>query len=699
MYRHRKSDESIGSYTGPYERWVFSEELGRPFTFPAIAGKPSGYYTALLEYGAVDKLAPDLDVRVPPLWNPSGQPLAFTPFAFHHKLNGIDNCEMEVAQFLHRMHDACTQASGDPAPRFRINFPIAKPAWTPDYQQDGAPGHWCPPGTKPKAIIGVIDDALPFANEAFLDSTGKTRISHCWLQSARALQQAHVPFGREFVNADINALRAATGTQETELYRAAGAIDRKLDELGTHLRRMATHGSNIMGLAAGNSSLFPHHAIGDDVQIVAVQLPNTIAWDTSGFGKEMYMLAAIHYVFERASRIADHYGCDELPLILNFSYGWSAGRHDGNSEMGLAIQALLEERKARQPLTALTMPTGNNFDEGMHAAIAETDFKDDKFEIGWHLLPDDLTSSYLELWFPAGFDPSDYTITMTPPHGVTLDKPGTIPVTAELTHHGDPRRYVELEMHGENIGQLSADQHRGDRWRVMVALIPTVYTRNQTRRTPAGEWTLQIGRKPGATPIPTDQDLYIWLQRDDDPSELKTNGRQSRLVDLGDKPGQPVPQMPPLQQFEDKISLINGFGAMNGVAMSELTTRVSGYVGSTKRPAGYSGAGGVNQAGDTTAPWGAQPDIAAMSDFSSALRGVLSIGVLSGSRGRYIGTSCAAPTAARLMVLNAAAGCPLLDGFGGQLPLYHTEPDTESVNMQLGARTGPKTAPPIVKMG
>ena len=42
----------------------------------------------------------------------------------------------------------------------------------------------------------------------------------------------------------------------------------------------------------------------EEIRIIAVQLPNTIALDTSGFGKDMYMLSAFHYIFHRADIIA-----------------------------------------------------------------------------------------------------------------------------------------------------------------------------------------------------------------------------------------------------------------------------------------------------------------------------------------------------------------------------------------------------------
>lgn len=704
MYAQREPEASIDRYAGPYERWVFSDELGRPFAFPAIAGESSGYYTALLEGGQVPPADPGMTVRLPPLWNPLNTPLPVTPFAFHDATANAPRREVqadrEVARLLNSVRTASRQRPGGISPRFRVNFPIDPEAWTPDYLESTAPNHWRAPCPAPKTIVAVIDDGLPFAHRAFLDSTGQTRVSHCWVQSGRAETQGHVPFGREYVNADIDALRDAAGDDDAQLYRAAGALAPGLDELGNHLRRHGTHGSHVMGLAAGNASLFPDHVMGDDIQIIAVQLPNTIAWDTSGFGKEMYMLSALHYVFERASRIAAHYGCGELPLVVNFSYGWSAGRHDGNSEMELAIQALLQDRQSLQPATALTMPTGNNFAADMHAAIPEAAICGNSFEIGWHLQPDDKTSSYLELWFPQGFDPTGYKVTMVPPHGLALDGTDCIDVTADPAavdgSGGDPRRFVELEMGGANIGQLSADKHRGDRWRVMVALIPTAYVRGQSRRAPSGQWTLRLTRDPGAGNLGANQDIRIWLQRDDDPGDLKTQGRQSRLVDL--QPGDARPH--PLRQFKAGLGRIHGFGTLNGVASAPLTTRVSGYVHSTSKPCTYSSAGGVRQEADGSAtPWGAQADVAAVADHSRLSAGIASIGVMSGARARLVGTSGAAPSVARLMALNAAAGRPLGDGFGAALVLAPTEPQTPAVSVQHAARTGPRTAPPIVKMG
>lgn len=708
----RNQGDAIDAYAGPYERWVFADELGRPFSFPLIARDQSYLYTALMDGGDVPPSSAAMEVRTPPLWQPSEGARQVTPFVFRtvQRTRSRVSQDIDLARGLGGISEASRRlpidnVQPDPPPlpvdlrpRFRVNFPVVPESWVRVYHTDAAPPDWAPPADVPKAIIAVIDDGLPFAHRAYLNTAGtKTRISYCWLQAAAAADDAHVPFGREFTNAEIDALRATYGPNEMALYRAAGAIGPRQSELGNTLKRHATHGAHVMGLAAGNDAMFTGPRLGDDIETIAVQLPNTIAWDTSGFGKEMYMLSAIHYVFERARQIADAYGVPELPLVLNFSYGWSAGRHDGQSEMEDAIQGLLSQRQALQAATdlqtggsqhvktALVMPTGNNFTSRMHARLDEARLAEGPVTLEWHVQPDDRTSSYFELWFPTGFDPTGYDVRIEPPHGVVLDDPGQLPVSADpaLGREGDPRRYLELEWGGKIIGQMSADQNRGNRWRALIALIPTAYTRGEDRRAPSGAWRVTLSRSAAAGALDPGDDVLIWLQRDDDPSDLKSFGRQSYLVD---------PTAPKLGHPSGDLGAITGFGALNGVASSPATTRIGGRVAATGSPAPYSGAGGLGiGAGGGLEPRGAQTDAAAPSDQSPIQPGIQSLGVITGTRARLVGTSAAAPTVARQMVLNLAADRPAFAGFDDRADdlLGQADPETaQRRRARLGRRKG-----------
>lgn len=663
----------IEQYTGPYERWVFGDDLGRPFTFPAIRDRTSRYFTALMDSDAplpdpsklrfrAEPGAPveRIELRYPPLWN-HGTALKTRPFCFFDPdavpevpLSGLAAIIAHLLElFAQMVEDA--HPDNDRHPRYRVNFPINPAAWTQDYDASRAVEGYVAPTTPPKAIIAVIDDGLPFANRAYLNAAGKTRMSHCWLQSARSPGAGSVPFGRELSNGQIDALISDHGAHEDALYHAAGAIDRDLPELGTYLARGTTHGAHVLSMAAGPTLAGVEEPAQDDIEIIAVQLPNTIAWDTSGFGKEMYMLSALHYIFERAKRVADAAGVAELPLVVNFSYGWSGGRHDGQSEMDSAMQELLEKRRALAP-TYLVMPSGNTFKDDLHAQFDEASFVDDAASIGWQVLPEDRTSSYLEVWLPEGLEAKDYTFEVTPPRGVSFDVAPSLALRGDpLFPRGDERAFLDLRVGGAAVGQMSVDLNRGSRWRAMVALAPTMPLRpdDETYRwAPSGEWKITLRRTSTADSLPADSFINIWVQRDDDPAELKTGGQQSYLREL-DKPAS---NKPSLEQFKHPLALVRGFGSLNGVANAALTTRVGGYVQSNGKPAGYSSGSGLRNGGAGPEPWGSPVEVCAVSDRSPNRPGSVGQGVRSGSRSLLVGTSGAAPQAARKMVRALADG-------------------------------------------
>lgn len=672
MFPHRHDDEQIDKYTGPYERWIFSRELGRPFAFPAIRNGPSTHITALMEGDGMLADTDDIDIRIPPLWSKHPH---VTPFAMWNKAVDPDDPpeheDAELARCLHALNGS----------RYRLNMPVDPATWPATYNKDAKPTGWTRPKTKPRVIIGVIDDGLPFMHRAFRDSAGDTRITLCWLQSARADTAAAVPFGREITATQIDQLRAEHGAQEMRAYQAAQAVDRDLPEVDTVLMHHATHGAHISGIAAGNDPYVGAEDLPDDAAIIAVQLPNTIAWDTSGFGKEMMMLSAIEYIFHRARMIAQAFDDDEIPLVINFSYGWSANRHDGKSSFERAVQDLITQRRAVQPNTELVMPTGNNFANDMHARFASHDASDGAFSFGWHLKPDDRTSSYLEIWLPPGIDPQGWTVTVTPPPGIPEDVRQTLSISPDPElDGGDPRRFVELEMGGKNIGQLSADKHLGDRWRVMLAMIPTAGNLGAGRRAPVGLWTLSI--ETANDPLSDGQHIDIWVQRDDDPTQLGTGGQQSFLVDLT-RPAPPRVLEPPA------LTAVRGYGCLNGIGTAQSVFRVAGYVQSTSKPSGYSGSASIAVDGEGTATVDANPPAAtATADQGWFRPGLPSIGVLSGSGARIIGTSAAAATATRLIALNFLSGKPTRDGFE---ELYtKTAPAAQTL-----ARTGHFRSPPV----
>jgi hypothetical protein len=650
----------IETVLGPYERWVFSQELGRPFSFPAISTGIGTHFSALLNRPGVPQNTSGLDLRVPPMW--SRAPVV-TPFAVHDpqamQVQTVQSQDQMIAGLLAQLGEG----------PFRVNLPIAVETWPQEYHPDSPP-NWDMSGPPPRAIVAVIDDGIPFAHKAFLGKNGQTRLACCWLQSARAVQggPSPVPFGKEITNTQINAMRARFGTDEPAIYRASGSIDPDLPELGSVHMNHGTHGAHIMGLAAGNSAQTGAVPLPDDVLIIAVQLPNTVAWDTSGFGKEMAMLSAVEYVFHRARALAQHWGVNELPLAVNFSYGWSATGHDGGTAFERAVEHLVTQRRMEQPKTAFVVPVGNHFLDQMHARIMARDFDGGLFDIGWFLPPDDRTSSYLELWFPPNFDPQGWSVTLIGPDG-----PST-----ELNVDGSKPVYQDVERGSANIGQMSADTQSHNRRRVIVAMIPTATPPNAQRRTPHGLWSVRI--KSGAPMLDRDHSVDIWLQRDDDPAQLATGGRQSRLIEIS----------APAKTWQNgpgPLPVVRGYGAVNGIGNAPSMTRVAGRIETSQRPAPYSSGQQLVQSDDgKIAPSGAPITVNAISDQGLFVTGLPSIGTLSGCRTRLIGTSAAAATVTRAIVGNWMNGKDMWDGMA---PI----PDTATPREK--ARSGGVNIPPV----
>ena len=724
----------IDQYTGPYERWVYNDDLGRPFSFPAIRDRTSAYFTALMDSDRPLPKPRRLDfeaepgdptervrLRYPPLWNHGADNLKIKPFCFHDPSSvgsHPENWDAALADLLDGADaevDGDAQAEGDTdaasrqrrRPRYRVNFPINPASWATKYRPNRAVDGYAPRATAPKAIIAVIDDGLPFANRTFLDSTGVTRVSHCWLQSAAATtDRSTVPFGRELSNGDIDALIAAHGRDEDALYRASGAINRDLPELNKYLERGTTHGAHIMSLAAGGALAGVDEPSQDDIEIIAVQLPNTIAWDTSGFGKEMYMLSALHYIFERADRIAEAAGTGILPLVVNFSYGWSGGRHDGASEMDAAIEELLAKRQPLAP-THLVMPSGNTFLGEMHAQLDADDFKDDAATIHWQVQPDDRTSSYVEFWLPdAVTDPENYTFEVTPPRGLQMDAVPSLALRGDpQLPRGDDRAFHDLRVGGAAVGQISVDKNRGSRWRAMLALAPTMPVRmtdgQPQRWAPAGRWTLTMRRAANAAAWPAGATLNIWVQRDDDPAELKTGGQQGYLISTDNpfatKPRAEWPNRPALPEYNHPLGAVRGFGSLNGVANAGRVTRVAGYVQSGGRPAAYSSAGILRNGADGPVAGDVAVQVCAVADRSLTRPGSLAQGVRTGSRSLLIGTSGASPQAARKMVRCLADGQDAFASMEAQTYNFEDkdgDPDTVK-NAHWLSRLGTLKTPPL----
>lgn len=163
--------------------------------------------------------------------------------------------------------------------------------------------------SKPLVVIGIIDDGIPFANRAFDGSDRRSRVDACWLQGAHPDRSGRVRFWKEITADEISNLRSAHGEDEDALYRSAGAM-----LPGASIMGDIAHGAHTLGALADDSDV--------QVRIIAVDLPPEATWDASGYGRDMLMLAGMHYIFDRADKLAAAYGQSTLPMVLNISYGY-----------------------------------------------------------------------------------------------------------------------------------------------------------------------------------------------------------------------------------------------------------------------------------------------------------------------------------------------------------------------------------------
>ena len=114
------------------------------------------------------------------------------------------------------------------------------------------------------------------------------------------------------------------------------------------------------------------------------------------------MLAALHFIFDRADQIARTYGRDQVPVIVNMSYGYCGGAHRGSATVEAAFDELVEARRVLAP-TALVLPSGNNF-WMLYARIVMKPGEVSE-PMPWRLQPDDRSSNFLEIWLLPETDP------------------------------------------------------------------------------------------------------------------------------------------------------------------------------------------------------------------------------------------------------------------------------------------------------
>lgn len=515
----------------------------------------------------------------------------------------------------------------------------------------------------PGVVTGIIDDAIAFAHERFRLPDNRTRIQYFWNQDATAVGPS-VPYGRELrkngiQGIDIN-MAAATHAgmvDEDRVYAATGHFDSSAPGHKPGAWRIG-HGTHVLDLAAGHD----HAVAPGNRPIIGVQLPVRATADTSGSQFGRYALDGLYYILRRADRLRG----SPPPVVINCSYGFIAGPHDGSSIVEAAIDRAIQLRPA--PL-AVVLPAGNSHLSRCHARLPLAPGA--SRTIRWRLQPDDYTPSYVEMWLPdlGAAGPAQVRLRIRPPGGAW----------SPWVNEGESWR---LDIGGQTVAEaIYHDTIAPGRNRnmILLAAAPTATLQPNREVAPSQVWQIQVENVgPRAA-------IDAWIQRDDTPYGYPTRGRQSYF----DDPDYVRFRESGEEEDADNNSYVQRRRTLNSLATGRRTIVIGGFHRKDWRASKYSASGPpIRPARGGLAPNG--PDAMCVADDSNVHHGILAAGARSGSCVAMFGTSVAAPQIARWVADRMEAGLPFdrdaVFNFArvGAAPGYRTE-----ANPPPGARPQP----------
>lgn len=385
-------------------------------------------------------------------------------------------------------------------------------------------------GVTREAMICVIDDSLAFLNDAFtssVDKTGarRTVISDLWFQDKERPRGGGVTAGARLEEVDIEVLLARVAERgEAALYR-----ERILAAKGNHAVRPidlaspdhqplafpVSHGTHVASTAL--RSFVSHGGDLAALAFAAVTVPSFATQDTSGSSVGSYILAAII----QAMRWNDGLSIGEaetppVPLVMNCSYGVTAGPKDGSGRLSRTIARLLDARNRAGHPTTLVVPMGNARHERTVASCRLS--KGKTVELDWVVEADDRTPSFLEIHAEAAGGDADFVLELIPPPGrvapLRIDTAGETPGTLRL--------WPESGAPAAAAGVWPCETGSGWTRRMFLALGPTRTLEAGVGVVPFGRWRLRITGGSAQ-----ELRLLATIQRDDAPGTYPQIGRQS----------------------------------------------------------------------------------------------------------------------------------------------------------------------------
>jgi hypothetical protein len=521
-----------------------------------------------------------------------------------------------------------------------------------------------PPGSP--VIIAIIDDGIGIANHRFRKAKGdKTRIQR-FLDLALIGKPTAEPkdelLGRSWEGAEIDTL---LGQDEEQVYRALGLID-PLRDLRQPLRAALTHGTHVLDLAAGYD--WQNQAEAEKAAkrpIIGVQLPSQVAENLSDTWLAQCLKRALDWILVKADELSAELAPDgeeprRLPLIVNGSFASMAGPQDGASDVERRITQFVETYRGGGPedLCTVVLSAGNSLQlrDAARMDIGGCGVG----EISWRLQPDDKTPNIVQIWLPKVDDvekPQQVKVWLVPPGDASAK-----PLASKLD------KAVEWRI-GDHVGARIYHQRfrrsGGSRECITIATRPTADNQKSEPVVvvPSGLWKIKI-KNIGEREL---RNIDLQIHRNDVGIFSRSGARQSYFDDRKYKIFDPRSGRIINNEAKDPTrgTRVTRQGTLSSYAYARGVLAVGGYRRSDGQPATYSSSG-RHPDNPAPAPSSSEsdvhyrtkdadgnrldgPDLAAVSEESPALTGVLAAGTYSGSVAILAGTSVAAPQITRAL--------------------------------------------------
>ncbi|KIT14942.1 hypothetical protein [Jannaschia aquimarina] len=516
------------------------------------------------------------------------------------------------------------------------------------------------PPSPETAITGVIDTGLPLSHYRTTGADGRTRILHAWMQGAEWVPaQSYLPFGREFMKADIDRLLsdfridpAHPEVDEEALISSAGLRDMTRDRGERTLARRVAHGAAVLGLAAGRDP------IERGGPILLASLPGRQIVGLSGTFLEYFVIYAIYRMVafcdllwsRLPEQVRQAQTVQGYPLVINLSFGKQAGARDGASPLADTVRLINTERqkKGRSRLHVI-LPAGNENLLRGNAAVEVPSNTDT--EIDLRVPVEDHTDTFVEIWS----DPENGLDGLE----ISVAAPGAAPPPTAVGPHGSVQSLTNPS--GEVIASLYAENRVGADTltrKLYTLAVAATQTHGERPEAPSGSWRIRLAHAGGDV-----RKARINVQTDQSARDGASTGRRAhlfdaeyqrydptdgRVVDSCDYRPAPVAALALPPAAEAAGATVSRFGTLNALSHGEGLITVAGYRESDGRPAPYS----------STGRNGFDPDFAMATDKGPATFGVLTSGAADGSTVAVRGTSfgCAMATRQAAAALRGRPG-------------------------------------------